>query len=329
MIYGIIIFVLFIIICILYKKTKDIHKYNQDIDCKNKELEKYSNELLQSIRELEKEEIADKLELNAIQDKIENAENAFKILSANLSNQDAAMEQQKKICHEAFSNYVEVLDKEYQVAEISFDEKLKELENDFSYSAEQLKAAIQKEKDELDKIRSTRAAAQEALIREEEIKADLSFYCLIPSKKELQDYDKINSLRPMLNDSRILSMLLWQTYFQPLAKKQFPLILGKGTKMGIYKITNQLTNQSYIGQSVDVDKRWKDHCKCGLGIDTPAGNKLYKAMEKDGLQNFSFELLEECSREELDEKEKYYIELYQAYEFGYNSTVGNSKNRRA
>ena len=50
-------------------------------------------------------------------------------------------------------------------------------------------------------------------------------------------------------------------------------------------------------------KRWKDHAKCGLGIDTPASNKLYKAMLEDGLYNFSFELLEKCSRDELNEKE--------------------------
>ena len=72
------------------------------------------------------------------------------------------------------------------------------------------------------------------------------------------------------------------------------------------------------------DKRyWKEHCKHGLGIDTPVGNKLYKAIEKDGLQNFSFEVLEECPKEQLNEKEKYYIELYDTYNFGYNSTKGN------
>jgi group I intron endonuclease len=60
-----------------------------------------------------------------------------------------------------------------------------------------------------------------------------------------------------------------------------------------------------------------------LGIDTPAGNKLYKAMMEDGLENFSFEVLEECNREELNEKERYYINLYQSDKFGYNSTSGN------
>ena len=118
-------------------------------------------------------------------------------------------------------------------------------------------------------------------------------------------------------------MLIWQTFWQPIAKEKFPIILQDRTKMGIYKITNLQTDQCYIGQSVDIYKRFCDHCKAGLGIDTPVGNKLYKAMQEYGLQNFSFELLCECSKQELDEKEKYFIQLYQADLYGYNGTKGN------
>jgi len=52
-------------------------------------------------------------------------------------------------------------------------------------------------------------------------------------------------------------MLIWQTYWQPLAKKRFPIILGTKTITGIYKITNLKTNDCYIGQALDMDKRWK------------------------------------------------------------------------
>lgn len=121
-------------------------------------------------------------------------------------------------------------------------------------------------------------------------------------------------------------MLIWQTYWQPLAKTQFPIILGSAAvKTGIYKITNVITNECYIGQALDINKRFKEHCKCGLGIDTPPGNKLYKAISEYGLQNFSFEILEECKKEELNEKEKFYINLYDSYNFGYNSNKGIGK----
>jgi hypothetical protein len=72
-----------------------------------------------------------------------------------------------------------------------------------------------------------------------------------------------------------------------------------------------------------VSKRWKDHCKCGLGIDAPSTNALYNAMQKDGVWNFSFELLETCPREQLNEKEAFWISMYQSNKFGYNSTKGN------
>jgi hypothetical protein len=46
-------------------------------------------------------------------------------------------------------------------------------------------------------------------------------------------------------------------------------------------------------------------------------------MQEDGVWNFSFELIEKCSREELNEKERLWIEMYQTDKFGYNSTKGN------
>ena len=49
-------------------------------------------------------------------------------------------------------------------------------------------------------------------------------------------------------------------------------ILGTEQITGIYKITNQENNKCYIGQSVNISNRWKDHAKHGLGIDTPVGN---------------------------------------------------------
>lgn len=207
-------------------------------------------------------------------------------------------------------------------------QQLKEKENNekvtFNIQISQHQFKLQEIKKELDKLKATRAAAHEALLKEQQIKDNKEQYCLIPNENDLDDIHKLQRIKKDLHKPRILSMLIWQTYWQPLAKKQFPQILGTAaTKTGIYKITNLKTNDCYIGQSLDIYKRWCQHCKCGLGIDTPVGNKLYKAMFQYGLQNFTFELLEECSKETLNEKEKFFIELYDAKNFGYNSTGGN------
>ena len=51
-------------------------------------------------------------------------------------------------------------------------------------------------------------------------------------------------------------------------------------------------------------------------------------LKSSGIENFTFELLETCLSNELDEKEKLYIELYDSYNFGYNLTKGNSKKEK-
>lgn len=94
--------------------------------------------------------------------------------------------------------------------------------------------------------------------------------------------------------------------------------MGANTKTGIYKITNINNNKSYIGQSVDIAARWKQHIKRGCGADTPTRNKLYPAMMDEGVWNFTFELLEECKKEELDSREDYYQDFYKVIEYGYS-----------
>ena len=218
----------------------------------------------------------------------------------------------KKITSKAAENYFDNLQEAYRAADAAHAEKLTRLKE------EQDSAAAS-----LTQLKETRKAAQEALLKQQEIKENKDNYRLKLNRQDLQDVSTLEQLRNTFHKPRVISMLIWQYYFQPIAKRQFPIILQSDTKTGIYKITNTLKDKSYIGQSVDIYKRWMDHCKAGLGIDTPAGNKLYQAMLSDGLQNFTFELLCQCSNLELNEKVRYFIELYQADLYGYNGTKGN------
>lgn len=290
----------------IQKQNEQLKNQNYDLSCKN--------DILKSRHEdLQCEHASLAARVDRLKIEINNTVDIHKKIE----------ETQEATSRAAFENFCDVLDKSYEEKVAEYDKLVQTMKDGYAAKQGKYLAEVEEVQKELDQIKATRAAAIEAQVREKQIKADMSFYCLIPSRKDLQDYDKINSLRPMLNNDRALSMLLWQTYYQPLAKKQFPLILGTKVITGIYKITNQITNQCYIGQAVDMDKRWKDHCKAGLGIDTPVNNKLYKAMNEYGLQNFSFELLEECSKDQLDDKERYYIDLYDSYNYGYNSTKGN------
>lgn len=232
-------------------------------------------------------------------------------IKEHIEQKNAMLEEDKRISEQAMKSYMQIL-----------DEKYIDIENEFDLKIANKYLDLLKVQKELDKLKETRAAAHEALMKEQEVKENKDNYRLIPSQADLTDARRLEVVKRELNKPRILSMLIWQTYWQPIAKKQFPQILQDKTKCGIYKITNIITDECYIGQSVDIYKRWNDHCKCGLGIDTPPGNKLYKAIQEYGLENFTFELLTACNQTELNEKEQYFIELYQADTFGYNGNKG-------
>lgn len=93
--------------------------------------------------------------------------------------------------------------------------------------------------------------------------------------------------------------------------------------IGIYRIENLINHKCYIGQSKYIEKRWNRHRKEPFNQNSHSYNyPLYKAMRKYGIENFSFEVLEECDITELNEKEVYYIDVYNSFYNGYNQTVG-------
>lgn len=96
---------------------------------------------------------------------------------------------------------------------------------------------------------------------------------------------------------------------------------------GIYKITNEETGQCYIGQSVDLRIRIRDHIKAGLGINT-SNNRFYSEMKNIGPEQFTYEILEHCNRSKLNEQERFWINYYKAIEWGYNSTQGNKNGEK-
>ena len=73
--------------------------------------------------------------------------------------------------------------------------------------------------------------------------------------------------------------------------------------IGIYLITNKVNGKKYVGQSIDIEERWKDH----IWASKKSKLLIYRAMRKYGIDNFDFSILEECSIDKLDEREIYWI----------------------
>jgi group I intron endonuclease len=91
----------------------------------------------------------------------------------------------------------------------------------------------------------------------------------------------------------------------------------------VYKIINNHNQKFYIGKTNDLQKRWHGHVYCALVSKIPT--YFYNAIRKYGAKNFSIEIIEECSSEELAlEREIYWIDFLKSRQsdIGYNMTAG-------
>ena len=243
MIYVIII-LLSVALCIfggytLYKanqiKITKIHQQSE-VDLLNIRV----NAFKQQLETLRIEQSQKKKEIEELEEKIKNrrlqVEKDYTIEKELVQNQ---LKDFKKVTQQAADIYFENLQKDYEHAEAAHKQHLNKLQAEYNRATADLRV-----------IKETRQAAYEALLRENQIKQNKDNYRLKPSRQDLEDIATLEHIRHTLHKPRILSMLMWQTYWQPLAKKQFPIILQDKTKVGIYKITSIKTDQAYIGQSL-------------------------------------------------------------------------------
>ena len=84
--------------------------------------------------------------------------------------------------------------------------------------------------------------------------------------------------------------------------------------IGIYKITNP-KGQIYIGQSINIDRRWKEYKRLQ---NRSAGRKLLNSLKGYGVDEHSWEIIEECEMEQLHERELYWKQFYKSVEYGLN-----------
>lgn len=253
-----------------------------------------------------------KKQLNSAIDEMQDQKN---ILDQNILNS-------QEISRNAFENYHKQLEQSYQAADEEYKNEVQKYRDEMEKEKSKIAEEIETIKGELNKIKETRAAILEAQRREELLKQEKDTFRVVLTEEEVDTIAELNKIKAKLPEPRILSMLIWQSFYQKKLKALTTKILGNKTVCGIYKITNLKNDMCYIGQAKTMDTRWSEHMKCGLGIDAPVGNKLYQAMREIGPENFTFELLEECPAARLNEREKFYIDYYQSYAYGYNSNRG-------
>ena len=303
----------------------------QPIKTNNAELLIKKKELQDDIEELSQSKIYSMAEKYELEKQRQEIEKQLQIETLSLKNKQQEiqnLEERRSELEDEAQDQAEIF-YQNQVTKMNsfFEQDRKKLEQKYDNllnENEEIEKEIQSTKKELDSLKETRIAAISAAQQEKNISENKDFYCLKLPPQYQGDIEILKNILPKISKPRSILMAIWQTYYQPIAKQKFPQILGKTNVCGIYKITNQETGECYIGQAVDIRKRWMDHCKMMLQIDAPKNNQLYAAAALYGLDSFSFELLLECMPEELNQKEKYFIELYNADAVGYNQVKGNN-----
>ena len=162
------------------------------------------------------------------------------------------------------------------------------------------------------------SAAVAAAKRQEEMETAQDFYRLNLPDIDIEEIVKLREVTVLLRDSEPLNKVIWKVYYEKPYTDLIGRVVGTGVHTGIYKITNIKSQKCYVGQAADIASRWKQHIKRGIGAEAPTRNKLYPAMLEHGVENFTFEIVEECDRAQLNEREDYWQEFFHAKDFGYS-----------
>lgn len=209
--------------------------------------------------------------------------------------------------------------------EDSYEELAKDLVQDYLDKEQEsiqkikkLNEKIQFEESQLEDLRHKVEAAVAYDKRNEENKNKTDFYKLNLTQDDLDEIYELRKIISHFRNPEPVNKVIWKTYYEKPYTDLVGRVIGSGVHCGIYKITNLQNNMCYVGQSTNIAERWKQHIKRGLGADTPTRNKLYPIMQAVGVENFSFEIIEECTKSQLNDREDYWQDFFKAKEFGYS-----------
>ena len=227
-----------------------------------------------------------------------------------------------ELANEKMSNASEAMSKQYeqakQTAENDYLETLKDCANSFTSQINDKKNELKKVQDELTDLVQKLNSAVEANKLAEEIKQKQDFYRLQLTAIDLDEIKRLREVEPYLREKEPLNKVIWKVYYEKPYTDLIGRVVGTGIHTGIYKITNIENQMCYVGQAVNIADRWKQHIKRGIGAEAPTRNKLYPAMLEVGVENFTFEIVEECDKSKLYEREDYCQEFFHAKDFGYS-----------
>jgi hypothetical protein len=136
------------------------------------------------------------------------------------------------------------------------------------------------------------------------------------------DIQVLQDIIPRLYNREAISKLIWELYIRRPVQEMIKRITNGRKICGIYKITYLKTGEAYVGKTTDIQTRWTNHLKTVCGLEGAAHSTLHTHMERNGLWNYTFEILEEVDKDKLGEREAYYIDFYDTKNYGLNQKRG-------
>ena len=197
-------------------------------------------------------------------------------------------------------------------------EQMKILDEQYAEAKQELDGILV----ELEESRLKQAALNEEILRRREVEEKRDFYRVVLEPNASGDIEILLSIREKLIFRENLDKLIYDVYVSKQVMEMVKRVLQGRAPSGIYKITRLKTGEIYIGKSTDIKKRWTEHCKTAYGVGTIAHSVLHTTIKKDGIENFTFELLEEVPKDKLTEREKYWINFYDSKNYGLNERNG-------
>lgn len=227
-----------------------------------------------------------------------------------------------KITNQHYELAIQVLNNDYNQKVIDLQKQFNDLENkeQSAYREKIIKyqQQLQQAQEDFEELQNKINSCIEVAKRAEANRTQKDFYRIQLSETDIEEIKKLRSIEPYLRNKEPLNKVIWKCYYEKPTNDLIGRVVGKTTRTGIYKITNLQNNMCYVGQAVDFASRIKQHVKRGIGAETPTQNKLYPAMLAIGPENFTFEIIEDCLKEQLNQKEQEYQQIFGAKEFGYS-----------
>lgn len=289
---------------------------------------------IQQIKEKEKQINKLKTEESAIELKIEEKSTSLNNIIQEISSKSKFNNDLKKIREEELDR---LLSEKKKLKELSIEHEIEEWQasaqeaasenfqlqyENFNKEKINLIEQIQQLHNELEDFRRRREVINQEILRSRALEEQQDFYRIQLDENSKKDIETLNSIRTKLIKIDLLNKLIYDNYIKKPTDEMAKRVLCGRDPSGIYKVTNISTKEIYIGKSTTIGTRWHNHVKSAYGLAGVAESQFQRALKKYGIDNFTWELLEEVPKQQLGEREKHYIDFYGSKTYGYNQKEG-------